>query len=91
MIPFARSDAVRTENNALTFGYVVERFDKDRAFPFKRFENETVMNDLMANVEGAPVIVEGSTYGLDRAIDTGAKAARFSQDNLFDGRFVRQH
>jgi len=91
MIPFTWGDAMGAEDHPLAFGYVVERLDENRAFPFQRFKHETVVNYLMANVERAAVLLEGAAHRLDRAIDAGTKAARFSQYYFLDYRFVRQH
>ena len=72
-------------------GTFVEALDKNRAFAFERFEHETVVDDLMAHVERAPVGAQRAAHRLDRAIDAGAKAARLSQDDLFDRCFAQRH
>src|SRR5262249_31442963 len=79
-IPFAGRDAMRTEDDSLSFGNLIEGFDENRALFFEAFEDEPVVHYLMANVERSPVCAQRAAYRLHRAIDTSAKAAGLSKD-----------
>jgi hypothetical protein len=51
MVPFTRRHAMGAENDALALRHFVKVFDKDRAFPFERFEHEAVVYDLVTHIK----------------------------------------
>src|SRR2546421_4976933 len=91
MIPFAGSDPMSAEDNALALRHAVEVFDENRTLLLKRLEHEAVMDDLMTHIERCAVFAQGTAHRFDCAIHAGAKAARLSQDNFFDRGIVRKH
>ena len=72
----ARRDAVSGVDDGRTLGHLRLLVDEDRAARFEVADDMDVVDDLLADVDRSPVVVECLLDGLDRALDTGAVAAR---------------
>ena len=61
---------------------VVERLDEHRPLGAKIGHDMIVVDDLVANVEGRPVLVERTLDDRVRAVDTGAETARLGKQGF---------
>ena len=76
-----RRDAVRREDDRRALRHVVLGVDEDRAAPGQLGHHVTVVDDLLAHVDGlAGGQLERPLDGLDGAVDAGAVAARGSEE-----------
>ncbi len=77
-------DSVGAEDDDLALRDLGLFFDEDRATLGELLDHMLVVDDLLANVDGGAVLIERLLYGLYCTIDTGAVAARRSEDHFFD-------
>ena len=76
-----RGDAVRGEHDAGALGHVVGLLDEDRAALGQRLDDELVVDDLLAHVDGRAVQLEGLFDDVDGAVHAGAVSARSGQED----------
>ena len=69
-------DAVRRENHRSFVRNLVELVDEHRAEPAQPVDDEAVVQDLVAHVDGRSETLERQLDDLDRPIDPGAEASR---------------
>jgi len=74
-------DPVRREYEPSFPGDVARRLDEDRAARFQVADNVRVVDDLLADVDGGPVDLEGALHGLDRSLDSSAKTSMRGDDD----------
>ena len=87
-LPFTGCDTMRTENDPLTVGNVVQAFDENRALGFERLEHEAVVDDLMADVKRRTISLQRVAHRFHRPFNAGAETARLRQHYPFNRRFV---
>src|SRR5215471_12282860 len=79
----ARADfgrnAVGAVNDAFAFGDLVDAVDEDRTLLLQFFDYETVVNDLLADVNRRPKGFERNTNNIDRAHHPGAETPRLQK------------
>ncbi len=63
-------------------GNLLQLLDENRALGLKRLDDITVVDDLMADIDGRPELGEGALHGVDGAHDARAKAAWGAQKNF---------
>src|SRR5215471_5672155 len=80
VIPFTGCHSVGTEDHALSCGHLVQILDEYGAFFLERLEHETVVDDLVAHVEGTTIGPQRAAHGLDRTVHARTKAARLGKD-----------
>jgi hypothetical protein len=68
-------DPVGAEDHGPAGRHLIELVDEDRAAPLQAVDDETVVDHLVADIDGCAVDVEHPLDDLDRPIDTGAEAA----------------
>jgi hypothetical protein len=54
----------------------VQFLDKNRALGFQPFNDETIMHDFVANIDGRAIAFERQNNNLDCPVNASAKAAR---------------
>ena len=62
-------------------GDLVQFIDEDGALGFKPFDHEAVMDDLVADIDGSAVFLQGDFDDLDRAVHPGTEAAGAGQQD----------
>ncbi len=77
-----RRDAVGGEDADLARGDLVLVVDEDRAEPLEPLDDVVVVDDLVADVDRRPVLLEQDLDDLDRAVDAGAERARRGEQDL---------
>src|SRR3954462_4127977 len=80
-----RPDAVGREHADRPGRDVVLVVDKDGAEAFETLDHMVVVHDLVAHVDGRPVLLEQDLDDLDRAVDAGAERARRGQEDAAYG------
>ena len=76
-----RGDAVRGEDDAGALGHLVGLLDEDRAALGQRLDDELVVDDLLAHVDGRAVELEGLFDDVDGAVHSGAVSAGGGQED----------
>ena len=76
------------EHQQRTLGYLGGVVDEDRTALLERLDDVPVMDDLLADVDGRALLLEGLLDGLDGAVDARAVAAGLGQQEAFAGRIV---
>ena len=76
-----RGDAVRGEDDAGALGHLVGLLDEDRAALGQRLDDELVVDDLLAHVDGRAVELEGLFDDVDGAVHAGAVSAGGGQED----------
>ena len=71
-----RSDAVRRKDDRVALGHLALVVDEDRTASLEVAHDVSVVDDLLANVDGRPVQIEEPLDRVDGALDTGAIPAR---------------
>ena len=56
--------------------------DEDRTLALQALDDEAVVHDLVAHIDGRPIERKGPLDGVDRPHDAGAKAARRAKKNI---------
>ena len=79
-----RRDAVRGEDERAADGHVVLALDEDRAALLELADDVEVVNDLLADVDGCPVQVEGLLDSFDGTLDAGAESAGRGEEYSLD-------
>ncbi len=69
-------DAVGGEDDRAIVRHFVQLVDEDRAHALEPFDDEAVVDDLVAHVDGCAETLERELDDLDGAIDAGAESAR---------------
>src|SRR5581483_4624127 len=78
-----RGDAVRRQDADRTLRYLLLVVDENRAEPLEAPDDMLVVDDVVADVDRRPVLLEQPLDDLDRAVDAGAEGAgRGEQDAL---------
>src|SRR5262249_14815508 len=72
----------REDHRRVGFGDLVELFHKNGAFALECVHHMTVVDDLMALVDGCAEFLQGQLDNLDRPVDAGAKAAGSCEQDL---------
>ena len=72
------------EDDAFALGNVALVLDEDRPASLEVADDVSVVDDLLANVDGRPVQVEELLDGVDGAFDAGAVAARRGEKDPLD-------
>ena len=78
---------MRRENDGPVVGHLVELVDEHRAEIAQPVDDEAVVDDFMADIDRRSEPLERELDDLDRAIDSGAKAAGRGDQDLRGGRF----
>ena len=81
-----RRDAVGREDDRRARRRLLLRVDEDRAARLEVAHDVDVVDDLLAHVDGRPVVLERELDRLDGALDPGAVAARRSEEDALDHR-----
>ena len=76
-----RGRAVGRQDDDRSLGHLVELVDEDGALVLQAAHHVEVVDDLLADVDGALVLLEGSLDRVDGAFDTGAIATRSCQED----------
>src|SRR6478609_5368821 len=76
------SDAVRRQDADRPGRNVVLVVDEDGAEPLEALDDVVVVNDLVADVDRRPVLLEQDLDDLDRPVDPGAERARRGKQDL---------
>ena len=84
-----RGDAVGGEDDHLALRHLGLLLDEDRAALGELLDHVLVVDDLLADVDGRPVEVEGALDGLHGAVDAGAVAARRGEQDPLRARRSR--
>jgi hypothetical protein len=79
-----RRDAVRREHDRRALRRLGLGVDEDRAPRFQLADDMDVVDDLLADVDGRAVVLEGELDRLDGALDAGAVAAGRGEEDAFD-------
>jgi len=79
----ARRHAVRAEDDVRPLRHLVDLVDEDRPLPFERRDDVHVVHDLLADVDGRAVVLEGLFDGDHRPVDASAVAAGGRQEHTF--------
>ena len=66
----------RKDHRRVGFGDLVQLLHKNGAFCLEGFDHVTVVDDLVAHIDGRPVLLQRQLDDLDGAVDAGAEAAR---------------
>jgi hypothetical protein len=69
-----------TENGHSALRHFVKLLDKPRPLALQRFDDMTVMNDLVPHIDRFPVLLQGVLDDVDRPDHSGAKASRLGKD-----------
>jgi hypothetical protein len=77
--------AMRRKDDRRTVRNLVKLIDEDRAFGFQAVYDETVMHDLVADIDRLAIFLDGELDDGDCAIDTGAETARGGDQKLKRG------
>ena len=72
---------MRGEDDAGALGHLVGLLDEDRAALGQRLDDELVVDDLLAHVDGRAVQLEGLFDDVDGAVHAGAVSARSGQED----------
>jgi hypothetical protein len=64
-----------------SFGYLVELVHEDGTLVLEAAHDVEVVDDLFPDVDGSPVLLEGTLDRVDRAFDAGAVATRSCQED----------
>ena len=73
---------MRTEDQGSTIRHVVELVDEDRAACAQAVDNEAVVHDFMAHVDGCAEGFERAFDDLDRAIDAGTETTGVGEQDF---------
>ena len=76
-----RGDTVRREDADRTLGNVVLVVDEDGAERLEPADDVVVVDDVVADVDRRPVLLEQPLDDLDRAVDAGAERARSGEQD----------
>jgi hypothetical protein len=76
-----RRDAVGAEDDVRALGDLLDLVDEDRALSLESRDDVNVVDDLLADVDGRAVVLEGLLDGDDRPVDAGAVAAGSSEQH----------
>ena len=80
--------SMRGKDDGPVVGHLVELVDEHRAEIAQPVDDEAVMDDFMADIDRRSEPLERELDDLDRAVDSGAKAARCGDQHL-EGRAVQ--
>ena len=72
---------MRGEDDAGTLGHLIGLLDEDRAALGQRLDNELVVDDLLAHVDGRAIELKGLFDDVDGAVHAGAVSARSRQED----------
>jgi len=75
-------DAVGAENHRGAGGHLVELLDEHGALAAQLCHHGLVVDNLMAHVDRRAVLLERALDDVDGALDPGAEAARFRQQDV---------
>jgi hypothetical protein len=70
---------VGTVNHAFAFGDLVDGIDENGTLALELLDDEAVVNDLFANVNGRTEGLERDADDVDRANNSGTKTPGFKQ------------
>jgi hypothetical protein len=68
-------DAVRREDQPGVLRHVSQLVDEDRTLCAQILDDNGVVDDLVAHVDGGAEAIESTIHDLDRALDTGAESS----------------
>jgi hypothetical protein len=69
------------EHHRPAVGNLVQFVDEDRALFLQGFDDEAVVDDLMADIDRGSIQVDGAFHHMDGAVDTGAESTGTGQDD----------
>ena len=75
----------RKDHRLIRFRYLVEFFHKNGAFGSQRLDHESVVNDLVADVDRGAELGQGELDDLNGPVDAGAEAARRGENHRQSG------
>ena len=75
-------NAVGAEDQGRVFGSLVGLVDEDRSLLAQSVDDVSVVDDLVADVDGGPESFERPLDDLDGAIDAGAEAAGVGEEDF---------
>ena len=76
-----RHPVCRKDHGGIGFGDLVQLLHKNGAFGLQGLHHVTVVDDLVAHIDGRPELLQRQFDDLDGAVDTGTKAARGRHEN----------
>src|SRR5207237_3720734 len=76
--------AVGAEHRQRALRHLGQLLDEDRAFGLQAVDHMLVVDDLMPDIDGPPVLLESSIDDVDRPDDARAETARLSQHDSHD-------
>ena len=74
------------EDDRAVVGHFVELVDEHRAHALQPVDDEAVVDDLVADIDGRAEPLERQLDDLDRAVDARAEAARRGDQDVQGGR-----
>ena len=89
LLAHGRGDAVRGEDDDRARGHLVGVVDEDRAALGEGLHHVHVVHDLLADVDGGPVLLQRALDGLDGPVDACAVAAGLGHQDSLGGRLCR--
>ena len=72
---------MRGKHDGPVVRHLVQLVDEDRALRLEVLDDEAIVNDLVAHIDGPSVALERALDDLDGAVDTGAEAARAGEQD----------
>ena len=80
---------MRAEDDRRVVGDLVHALDEDRTLALQVVDDEAVVHDLVPHVDRGAALRERLLDDRDRAVDTGAEAARIGEQHLHQRFTVR--